>query len=96
MKLRMQRNFLPTMWEKAVMYRQWALEAIGEGRDQDAIDHWQSEFLKLIGLLETITTESHTTLHDMATFEAMDRLDAQKEAMNIAQELREALDKAVA
>lgn len=94
MKLRIQKNLLKNTWSKAVTYRQWALDEIEKGSDQDAIEHWSAQFQLQIDLLATITTESYCTLYDMATIEAQDRSKTQSEAARIAEELKAEIEAA--
>ena len=95
MKLRMKKNFIQTAWDKAVTYRKLYLEDIEEG-SVDSADFWQKLFVERITLLETITTESFCTLHDMATIEAKERIELDKKCATISAELQEAIDEAVA
>ena len=88
MKLRIKRNLLKDTWDKAVMYRKWQLEAIAADKNSSEQRTWENMFTETLTLLEAITSESFCTLHDMATFEAQDRIQEQERTATIAETLK--------
>lgn len=78
MKLRIKKNLLATLWDEAVYYRKWHLEAL-EARGFEEATTWGQKFIETLERLETIVTDSYCTMHDMATIEAKALIKEYKE-----------------
>ena len=88
MKLRIKKNLLANMWDEAVYYRKWQLEALEVGGFEESYK-WERAFEVMLERLETIVTDSYYTMYDMATIEAQALIKENQEQKDYLQSLKE-------